>query len=654
MSWLETVPTFLAAALIIFGPGAILAKALGARGLTWVAVSAPLSVTLAVLGPIGANLAGIRWNPLVFAALTLAVSAAAWIIRHFASKNGPRVGRDSWNKSSTALFAATLAGLTFGGTIISARFMSMFGAPLNISQTYDNVYHLSAVRAILDSGNGSALSVGGMVQNGPSGVYPFAWHNLVALVVQITNVPIPVAVNAVNVLIGALVWTVSAMYLASRVAGARPAIMLMTGILAGGFGAFPYLAVDWGVLYPNFLAMAMLPAFIGLVADVLGISAAPSPRLPLAIALLVLGTPGLALAHPNILMALGAFAVPMVLFWMIRCISLRRRGEMSGRAVALAVAGVLAYLMVFVLVWDRFRPSLWGSRWPPTQTIFVSLKEALATSPLIITMSLPILVLTVLGLVAVCVKWRQIWILGLYFVAVMFFVVVSAFPVGPLRQAITGIFFNDSYRLAAMLPVIALPLTVVGAVWVYDLVIAAIPSSVTAVKPVFAALTAVAVVAGVGIGASTQNDQIHLIQEKTTLDYAYSPDSKLLSPDERTLLGRAVDIVPPDATVIAQPATGASLFYALEGRKVILPAISSFQSPAVRTLLDHLPEISGNPAVCEAIRELDSFYLFDFGSRQVSDLGMPFPSSEEIANMPGLELLDHEGDAKLYRITACQ
>lgn len=654
MTWLETVPTFLVAAIIVFGPGAILAKALGARGLTWMAVSAPLSVTLAVLGPIGANLAGIRWNPLVLAALTLAVSAVAWTIRHFASGKGPRDGKNPWNSTSTALLIATLGGLVFGGSVISARFISMFGAPENISQTYDNVYHLSAIRAILESGNGSSLSLGAMVQNGPSGMYPFAWHNLVALVVQISNVPIPVAVNAVNVVIGALVWTISAMYLASRVGGARPAILLMTGILAGGFGAFPYLAVDWGVLYPNFLAMAMLPAFIGLVADALGISAAPRPGLLLTILLLAIGAPGLALAHPNIPMALGAFAVPMVLFWMLRCLSRRRRGELSRLSFAFAGLGVLAYLVVFVIAWNRVRPSLWGSSWPPTQTILVSLREALASAPLIITLSWPVLILTIVGLAAVCVRWRQIWLLGMYVVAVMFFVVVSAFPAGPIRQAITGVFFNDSYRLAAMLPVISLPLAVVGSVWVYDLVRAGLPRSLRGVKPVSVALTAVAVLAGVGIGVSTQNDQVRLIQEKTTNDYASTPDSMLLSPDERTLLARAVDIVPPDATVIAQPATGASLFYALEGRKVILPAISSFQSPAVRVLLDHLPEIAENPAVCSAIRELDSFYLFDFGSRQVSNLGMPFPSSEAIANMPGIELLDHQGDAKLYRITACQ
>lgn len=654
MTWFQTVPTFLAAVLVIFVPGAILARALGARGLTWLAVAAPLSVSLAVLGPIAANIVKIHWNPLVLAALTLSVSAFAWGIRSLVKMREARSAKSPWSGSSTGILIATLGGLLFGATVITVRFMQMFVAPGNISQTYDNVYHLSAVRAILESGNGSVFAVGSMVQNGPSGVYPFAWHNLVALTTQITNVPIPVAVNSVNMVIGALVWTVSSMYLTSRVAGTRPAILWMTGVMAGAFGAFPYLAVDWGVLYPNFLAIALLPTFMGLVADVLKISVAPRAGILQGSLILAIGAPGLALAHPNILMALAAFVVPMALFWMIRCLIHHREGKLSLRFVGIAAVGLVAYLVVFVLAWDRIRPSVAGSSWPPTQTIPVALREVLATSPLHITLSWPVLILTVIGLVAVCVRPRQIWVLGVYLVGAIFFVVVSSFPAEPLRHAITGVFFNDSNRPAALLPVIALPLVAIGSVWVYDIVLAGIPKSILAIKPVSMGILMVATLAGAGIGIAAQNNQISAIAAKTTIDYTYSPKSMLLSPDELTLLRRAVGIIPKDATVIAQPATGASLFYALEGRKVILPAISSLQSPPVRTLLAHLPELDSNPAVCEAVRDLDSFYVFDFGSRQVSNLGMPFPSSEALANTVGLTLIDEEGPAKLYRIDGCQ
>ena len=655
MTWFETVPTFLAAALIIFVPGAIFARALGARGLTWLALAAPLSVSLAVLGPIGANLIHVRWNALVLAGLTLGVSAVAWAIRNDAARRRKAAAKTSWSSSSTAVLFGALGGLLFGGTVIAARFMNMFIAPGNISQTYDNVFHLNAIRFIMETGNGSSLAMGNLNLNDPSGSYPFAWHNLVALVAELTSVPIPVAVNAVNVVIGALVWTISSMYLASRVVGTRPAIVLMTGILAGAFGAFPYWAVGWGVLYPNFLAIALLPAFVGLAADLLRISASPRPPTLQTLTLLVVGVPGLAFAHPNMLMTLGAFAVPMLLFWWVQFVVSRRQRRHPWRLIAFAGLAVALYLALFLVAWDRIRPSVAGSSWPPFLTIPVALNQALTSSPYDIPFSWPILVLTILGLVSVCTKPRQLWFLGPYLVGIMFYIVVSSFPAAAFRHAITGVFFNDSNRLAALLPVMALPLTAVGAVWAFDQVVARIPDSVLSPRPFFAVVASIGVLAAVGVGVAAQNTAVDSTQAQMSKYYTYSPASWLLTKDEAALIARLPTTVPPDGTVIGNPAAGgASLAYALADRKVVLMAISSYQSAALKTINQHLPNLAENPGVCQAVRELKVYYLLDFGTREVRGIDASLPTSEDLANTPGLTLLDQEGPAKLYRINGCQ
>ncbi|MGP9502564.1 DUF6541 family protein [Specibacter sp. AOP5-B1-6] len=655
MTWFETVPTFLAAALIIFVPGAILARALGARGLTWLALAAPLSVSLAVLGPIAANFVHLRWNPLVLAVLTLGVSAMAWGLRRSTSKQGRRTAKASWSRSSTAMLFGALGGLLFGGTVIAVRFMRIFGAPENISQTYDNVFHLNAIRFIMDTGNGSSVAMGNLDLDDPSGTYPFAWHNLVALVAELSSSPIPVAVNSVNVVIGALVWIISSMYLASRLAGPRPAILLMTGILAGAFGAFPYWAVGWGVLYPNFLAIALLPAFIGLAADLLRLSA--SPRLPIiqTIVLLAIAVPGLALAHPNMLMTLGAFVAPMLLFWFARCVDFRRQRNRPWRLVAFAGLAVALYLALFLVAWDRIRPSVAGSSWPPFFTMPVALVQALTTSPLDIPLSWPILVLTIFGLVSVCIKRHQLWALGPYLVGIMFYIVVSSFPAGAFRHAITGVFFNDSNRLAALLPVMALPLTAMGAVWAFDLVMARIPHSVLSRRPLFVVAVSIGMLAGVAVGVAAQNNAVTSTQTRTNEYYVYSPASWLLTSDEAALISRLPTTVPPDATVIGNPAAGgASLAYALADRRVALMAISSYQSALLKTINQHLPDMAENPAVCQAARELGTFHLLDFGRREVRGIDPSLPTSDDLANTPGLTLLDHEGLARLYRIDGCQ
>ncbi|AIY01265.1 hypothetical protein ART_1666 [Arthrobacter sp. PAMC 25486] len=675
MTWLETVPTIAVAALVVIMPGAILGRALGARGLAWLAAAAPLTVSLVAVGTIAAGAIGLRWNPVVLGIFTLASAGIVWGVRKLVATRMAMVNRATQRpatkpagrpselhraelrpaaqqRTTPAMVLAGIGGLAFGVAAIWSNLTRTFIAPENISQTYDNVHHLSAIRAIVESGNGSAFSVGAMIHNGPSGVYPFAWHNLVALTVELSNVPLPVAVNSVNIVIGALVWTLACMYLATCVAGNRPAVLLLSGALAGSFGAFPFLALGWGVLYPNFLAIALLPVFIGLVADLLKLSVKPRNGPVVSLAFLVIGAPGLALAHPNVVMALAAFTIPLLLFWLGRLIGARK---FPLGAMGAATLGVALYLVVFVAAWDRIRPSAAGSHWPPTLTLPVAAGEALATSPLQVLFSWPVFLLTLLGIAAVCAQWRRLWVLGPFLVGVMFFVVVSGFPDNELRHSITGVFFNDSNRLAALLPVMALPVMVMGAFWCFDLAVKAIPANVLAAAPRAAAVAGVGVVAALVLGLSTQNNSVATTVVETSDYYASTPDSWLLSSDEAALIKRAPEHIPADATVIGHPANGGSLIYALDGYKTIMPSLASVQSPEIQTIWSHLPELNENPAVCEAIRTLDAYYYLDFGSgRQVSDMRMTIPSSEDLALTPGLTLLDEQGAARLYRIDACQ
>ncbi|MBP2413743.1 hypothetical protein JOF48_002542 [Arthrobacter stackebrandtii] len=660
MSWFETVPVILAAALVIFVPGAVLGRALGARGLAWLAASAPLTASLVAVGTIAAAAIELTWNPLVLGAFTVLASAAAWGVRTLVAARLAVVrGRTAESRLRTpdrprpALLLAGLGGFCFSAATLGTNLARTFIAPENISNTYDNVHHLSAVRAVVESGNGSAFDVGSMIHNGPSSVYPFTWHNLVALTMELGNVAsLPAAVNSANIVIGAMVWTLGCMFLATRVAGTRPAVLLVAGVLAGGFGAFPFLALGWGVLYPNFLAIALLPTFVGLVADVLKLSPKPRVGTALGVVLLVLGAPGLALSHPNIVMTLAAFTVPMLLFWLVRLFAARRH---PWQATAAASAGVALYLVVFVVAWDRIRPSSAGSHWPPTLTFSDAVGEALAVAPHGVPAFWPVFLLILSGLAAVCVQWRRIWAAGIFFVAALFFVVVASFPEAALRNAITGVFFNDSNRLAALLPVAALPIMAAGAVWLWDLAVKLIPAGALDVKPRAMVLGAVGGIAALLLGLAMQNNSLQAVVASTGDQYyASTPESWLLSSDEAALLKRAPEHIPAGAMTIGHPANGGSLIYALDNYPTVVPSLSSAQSPEIQLIWTSLPQLNDDPAVCEAVRKLDAYYYLDFGSgRQVSDMRMTIPSSEDLAATPGLTLLDEQGAARLYRIDAC-
>lgn len=653
MTWFQTLPVLATALLVVFLPGAVLARCLGARGMTWLGVSAPLSISLVGVGAIATQMVNVRWSLVALALVTLLASAAGLGLRYFLviRKSAPA---PLWVRPSPAMAAGLLAGLGFAAAVITWRFTRMFIHPENISQSYDNVFHLNAIRFIIDTGNGSSRFLGTLEAGGGASFYPGAWHDLVALVAQGSQASIPVAINSVNIVLGALVWTVSSMYLATRIAGTRPATLLVTGALAGAFAAFPYLLVDFGVLYPNFLAIAVLPAMIALGSDALGLSPRSGAHPLLDWILLAAAAPGLALAHPNVFLALAAFAVPLLLFWLVRQGIRKYRKSAGWLQLGGSVLAVAAYLFVLLTVWEKVRPSKAASFWPPTQTIAQAFGEAISSAPQRGPISWVVLALTVLGLLAVSRDMKKLWFLGVYAVGVLFYVVVSGFATGDLRSFITGVFYNDSFRLAAMLPVAALPLTVLGAVWLFDSLLERVPNSWRESKLVWRSILVLASVAAVATGFAAQDNSVDAAQAKGSNMYRLTPGSSLLSTDEAKLISRASDTIPEDATVIGNPATGASLVYALADRNVILPAVGSGRSTDDKIVTEQLGQILADPAVCQAVERLNSFYVLDFGEKAVNKMVIPFPTSEELAANPGLTLIDQEGPAKLYRIDACR
>lgn len=653
MTWFEIVPTLLAAVAVVFLPGAVLARALGARGITWLALSAPLTMTLAGLGAVVAQMTGMRWTPIAMLLLTIGATGISWAIRYFVEIRRRDGAAPLVVRPSIATIWGLVGGLAVASGILGWRLTKIFMSPENISQTYDNVFHLNAVRFILDTGDGSSLYLGDLKASGNASFYPGGWHDLVALVAQLTGTSIPISINAVNMVLASLVWTISAMFLATRVLGSRPAVYWLTGTLAGAFSAFPYLLLDFGVLYPNFLAITLLPAAIGLVVNVLRLSKDAHPGTIRSLILLTAMLPGLALSHPSIAMVLGAFALPIIVLWLFKQLNSFLARDLPWTWLLASLAASVAYWLILQYVWDRFRPSAKASFWPPTQTIAQSLGEAVANAPMGRPVSWTIVGLTVVGIYALIRSRKNLWLLGAFGVGVFLYVVVSGFEKGELRSSISGVFYNDSYRLAALLPVAGIVVAVFGAIWLFDLINGALKTPLASPTRQRLASTLIGTLALLGLGIAAQDNSVDLAANRAQSAYKMVPDSRLLSSDEAALIARTEKTIPGDATVIVNPTTGASLVYALENRKTILPAVGSRPTREDDILLRHLNELATNSEVCQAVQNLDAFYVLDFGAQQINDLDKPFPTSEQLETTPGLTLLDQEGPAKLFRIDGC-
>jgi hypothetical protein len=684
MTWWQTGPTLAGTILIFFVPGLAILAAGGVRRLNLICLAAPVSFSLASVLGIALERFNLPFNPATYlgagaaAAVLAFVGRTLWLRRrssHLADRDRGVLGANGavpMAASRQRLWPLLVAAsVSIPAAIVTYRYVKGFGHPDSLSQTFDNVYHLNAIRHIANTQDGSSLSLGNLT-DASTGFYPAAMHDLMALVFMFGGSSVMEVVNVGTIVIGAIIWPLSCIFLVTRIVGNQATAILCAGVLSAGFSSFPYLMVAFGVLYPNHAAIALLPVALGLVIEVLGLARCrPSSFWAPLIALALVG-PGLVLAHPSALVALIGFSTPPVLARLILSWRSYRRGKETVRALLLWTAATSVYVAFGLVVWILIRPSLAAAPWTPFQSNARAIGEILASAPMGTTAAWVMLGLTIIGTYVVARRLGQYWwVLGMYAVGGALYVIVSAWTLGDFRTFWTGVWYNDSFRLAALLPVVTLPVAVMGAQWVTWRVRALCDYLVLngrtdpgklgpLVRPVAARLPAVTgIVASVGLvlalGAAAQGGTLSNVQQRLNTIFETTSNSYLLTTDETALLHAVPEIVPATDLVVANPRTGGSLVYAISDRRTLAPHIFGNRTPDEQYLLDHWDEAAYNDKVCPIVKKLKAYWALDFGDFEVVPGDEPFIGLRDLGNVsvPGVEAVKTEGKVHLYRVTAC-
>ncbi len=126
-----------------------------------------------------------------------------------------------------------------------------------------------------------------------------------------------------------------------------------------------------------------------------------------------------------------------------------------------------------------------------------------------------------------------------------------------------------------------------------------------------------------------------------------------LTADERALLTRLSETVPPGKLVVGNPSTGMAFGYALSGHPVYPLTWQPPQSQAYAVLAASLNDVASDPAVCPAVDAIGARYVFDFGPGSTDYGRYIMPGFTGFDGRDGFELVDRVGPASLWRITAC-
>jgi hypothetical protein len=334
-------------------------------------------------------------------------------------------------------------------------------------------------------------------------------------------------------------------------------------------------------------------------------------------------------------------------------------------AIGLQITGILTAAAALLLAWKYVRPAEVAAFWPPIQTAGQAIGEVVTMSAIGRPVSWVVALLTLLGLMTVVNQRRQLWLISVYLVVGALYIVVSAMPFGDLRTFITGVWYNDPPRLAALLPVAVVPLAVVGCKHIFDSAMERViprllnllrhwpalldrrQSTQGAVGSVFAAALLIGLVAG------TQQANVRVAADAAAPGYRITNASALLSSDELALIGRLKQNVPADATLIGNPWNGSALAYALADRKTIQLHILSAVPDGAEKLYEKLREAKADPGICPAVRGLGIKYVLDFGHQEVHGGDHGFRGLDGLDSTGVATLVDEQGAAKLYKITAC-
>lgn len=630
--------------LVVLAPGMLIGAGLRLRGLALWAAAPGISTGVLALLALVFSAVGIRWEPLTVAIAILIAAGAIWLLARVPALRSPRPPASGRLRSAWLL----LAGLVIGGGVNAARLLTYIGSPSALSQTNDAVFHLNALRWVAETGSASSLDISAMI--GGSSFYPAAWHAIASLVV-IEHGQIPLVANMLSLLIAAVVWPLGIAFFAHVVSRGDQTITTLAAALSSGLMAFPQLMFEWGVLYPYALSLAIVPVVAALTINGIrsGLAARPGNRLRSALGFLVsavVGVGGIALSQPSSLLVWAL----LVLLWGTG-FAVRHRGRLSGAARAVTVGLLSGGWMALAGVWAALAYLAGPVLWRSYRGVLGALGDVLMNSHSLLPPALAMSVLLAVGLIVavrdVTVRWLAI---GWALFSVLYVVSVGT-DLPLIKRLLTGPWYGDSFRLAAIVPVVVVPLAAIG----LAALLRALRSRV-GVPQRIALLGAIAVIGVVGVLAVAASPVVLLrVADETDQQSRYTlNDRSYLSEDEYALLRRLDELVPEDALLIGNPSTGVAFAYVLGDRDIVPRTWAPPQSEAWARIALDLRDAGGEPAVCDALAAYGGpGYVLDFGPGDTGPGQYMMPGMTDFEGRPGFDEVAREGEASLWRITAC-
>ncbi len=630
-------------------PGLVFGAAIRLRGWLLAAAAPILTFGIVSLGvPVLGGL-GIRWTMLDVALWTLVLSIAgfglAFAVARFTARRHP-----DWAEQDAAAAAPARsprehlligAGVLAGSLVGIVTFLRGARGLNQVQQGWDAPFHANLVRWIAEHGDARPSTVG-TIANLPDQTnyfYPDTYHALLALVfdkaglamMPTLNMGVLTVILCVPIGVAAMchVWRMPTLAVAAAAA------------VTASFTNFPYDSLWRGPLWPYVAGVALIPAMLALARLLLqprGVAG------PVAIGIGVAGLIGLHTSVAFVVVVYFLLILLAVLFRFER-IDWRRSGASLGATIVLAVLCGLPLAL----------PSLYnaggvtGASWASQATVTGGLGETITFSPMAAFPQWWIGVPALIGIFLLVKHRRMLWMVAAYVVFGGLFAATVSLET-PLIHTLTGIFYNDHWRIGALVPLAGSvafgEFTDTAARWIGRKAGTRLPD----VSP--ATLTTVGVVLlVVVIGGLSRGGYIGRNAARLQINYSGGPT---VSDDERQAFDWLGKHVAPGEHVMNGKADGSVWMYALDGVKPVEWTFYGAEPDSPAGYLSvYLDDVDKYPHVRELLTDLKVRYVF-VGKGKVTSETNSGPGLSHLDTTPGFKVVFQNPGSTIYEIEGQQ
>lgn len=659
VSWLGATPVVLVAVALLFLPGWLAARFLHQRGCWALAVAPLLTTTAVVSGGVVAAAAGVFFDVpalvVTLVALLAATALVGWGLRHPVSWHaagrhaaGTAVPAEPVRWGRSALAAAL--GQVFAVVSVGVVYLSLTGSASAFPQQPDTIFHLGTVQRMVDGGDLSTLHATAFGSAGHrAGFYPAGFHDLAASIAMLTGASAAVACSVLALVIAALVWPLGCLLLARATLGSGALVSWWAGVASVLFTASPFWFMGYGVLWPNLLGLALLPAALALLVVAIrepAVGGTRGVRLPAAVVLLG-ALPGLAAAHPNAVFSFALIGYLVVLAAVLGW----RRGLRPNRArivmvgfVLLSVVGALAFAGVTNRATAMRGNFPLGPEMPWHQGVLEALTYSHWSSPHLWATG----ALVLGGIVVILRRHRGLWwVVASIGVCSVLYILVTTVD-SPQTRWLTWPWYNNAPRFAAQLvvpAVVALTVALVALTrWAQTVLVRRGRPARAAVPLTLAALLVVTLGGYVG-----RHQQVL----RPYLDPTAA--NSIVTDHELAALRSLGTHIPPGAVVAASPWNGANYLYLVDGHPMLIETEKTVLPPDVALVAQHIDTVGNAPNVCVAAHRLHLRYVITGGTAYPSALNdvRRFSGIDDVQPTLSLEQIAAAGPYRLFELTHC-